>query len=52
MGAPTRYAKWVENLHSDFSIILNLEKEDIIIKCGCGARQGDSLAPTLLMISL
>ena len=49
---PLKHIEWVEKLHGDFNIVLNLSKEDIIIKYGCRVRQGDNLAPTLFIIML
>ena len=31
-----------EKLHGDFDAVLNLAKEEIVIKHGCGVRTGDN----------
>ena len=52
MISPTKCAKWVEKMHGDFNAPLNLEKEEIVIRCGCEARKGDNLEPFLIILVL
>ena len=50
MGSPDEHTKWVEKSHGDFEVVLNIGREEISFKCGCGVRQGDNLATTLFII--
>ena len=40
----------IKKLFSDFTVILKIGKEKGKINVACGVRQGDNLAPTLLII--
>ena len=52
MGSPLKYVEWVEKIQGDFNAVLNLAKEDIIIRHCYRVRQGDNLSPTLSIIAL
>ena len=40
----------MEKLHGDFSTLFKIGREEISAKHGCGVRQGDNFAPTMLII--
>ena len=50
MVSPPKHVEWVEKFHGDFNVALKLAKEDINIRCGCGVRQEDNLAPASLTL--
>ena len=43
---------WIDKMHGDFEVLLNIGKEDAITTHGCGVRQGETLVPEFLIIAM
>ena len=50
MRTPDKHIKWMEKFPGSFEVVLNIGREKIIFKQGCGVRKDNNLAPNLFII--